>query len=56
MRSIPTRLRAAILVLPVALAISAGCDIAMADFAEKETAEWRKTYELSPAAASKSAT
>ena len=48
MRSIPTRLRAAILVLPVALAISAGCDIAMADFAEKESAEWRKTYELSP--------
>jgi len=48
MRSIPTRLRAAILVLPVALAISAGCDIAMADFSEKETAEWRKSYELSP--------
>lgn len=48
MRSNPTRLRAALLVLPLALAISAGCDIAMADFAEKETAEWRKTYELSP--------
>lgn len=48
MRSIPTRLRAAMLILPVALAISAGCDIAMAGFAEKETAEWRKTYELSP--------
>ena len=53
MRSIPTRLRAtrlraAILALPVALAFSAGCDIAMADFAEKETAEWRKSYELSP--------
>ncbi len=48
MRSIPTRLRAAILVLPLALTVSAGCDIAMADFAEKETAEWRKTYELSP--------
>jgi DUF4097 and DUF4098 domain-containing protein YvlB len=48
MRSIPTRLRAAMLILPVALAISAGCDIAMADFAEKESAEWRKTYELSP--------
>ena len=48
MRSIPTRLRAAVLVLPVALALSAGCDIAMADFAEKQTAEWRKTYQLSP--------
>ena len=48
MPSIPTRLRAAILILPVALALSAGCDIAMADFAEKETAEWRKSYELSP--------
>ena len=48
MRSLPTRLRAAMLILPVALAISAGCDIAMADFAETESAEWRKTYELSP--------
>jgi DUF4097 and DUF4098 domain-containing protein YvlB len=48
MRSIPTRLRAAILILPVALALSAGCDIAMADFTEKETSEWRKSYELSP--------
>lgn len=46
MLSIPTRLRASILVLPVALAVSAGCDIAMADFAQKETAEWRKSYEL----------
>ena len=48
MRSIPTRLRAATLILPVALAMSTGCDIAMADFAEKESAEWRKTYDLSP--------
>lgn len=48
MRSIPTRLRAAMLILPVAMAMSTGCDIAMADFAEKESAEWRKTYELSP--------
>ncbi len=47
MRSIPTRLRAAVLVLPVALAISAACDIAMADLREKESAEWRKSYELS---------
>jgi DUF4097 and DUF4098 domain-containing protein YvlB len=48
MRTVPSRLRVAVLFLPAALAISAGCDIAMADFAEKETAEWRKTYELSP--------
>ena len=48
MRSIPTRLRAAALILPAALAISTGCDIAMADFREKESAEWRKSYELSP--------
>jgi hypothetical protein len=48
MPAIHTRLRAAALVLPVLLIASAGCDIAMADFAEKETAEWRKTYELRP--------
>ena len=48
MAAIPTPLRRAILVLPVLLVASAGCDIAMADFAEKETAEWRKTYELRP--------
>jgi DUF4097 and DUF4098 domain-containing protein YvlB len=27
---------------------SAGCDIAMADFKEKQTAQWTKTYELQP--------
>jgi DUF4097 and DUF4098 domain-containing protein YvlB len=46
-----TRARTAKLVLPllvVAAAASAGCDLAMADFKQKETAEWRKTYELSP--------
>ena len=48
MRSIPTRLRGAMVVLPVLLVVSAGCDIAMADLAEKETAEWRKSYELRP--------
>ncbi len=42
------RVRAAALLLPAFLVISAGCDIAMADFSEQETAEWRKTYELSP--------
>jgi|SRR5687768_6808426 len=48
MPAIHTRLRAAALVLPILLVASAGCDIAMADFAEKETAEWRKSYELRP--------
>lgn len=45
------RTRWAALVLPlvmVALAASAGCDIAMADFKQKETAEWKKSYELQP--------
>ena len=40
------RLRAAALVLPVLLLASAGCDIAMADHREQESAEWRKSYEL----------
>ena len=40
------RLRAVTCVLPVLLMFSAGCDIAMADFADQESAEWRKTYEL----------
>lgn len=48
MAAIPTPLRRAVLVLPVLLVASAGCDIAMADFTEKETAEWRKSYELRP--------
>ncbi len=40
-------IRLAALMLPLVLA-SAACDIAMADHKEKETAEWRKTYELQP--------
>lgn len=36
------------LVLPVLLAASAACDIAMAEHKEQETSEWRKTYELQP--------
>lgn len=32
--------------LPLVLAASAGCDIAMADQKEKATAEWRKTYQV----------
>lgn len=37
----------AALILPVLLAV-AGCDLAMADLKAKETAEWRKTYQLQP--------
>ena len=48
MRTITYRLRAAALVLPVLLVASAGCDIAMADHKEQETAEWRKSYQLQP--------
>ncbi len=40
------RTRAA-LVLPALIAL-AGCDLAMADLKAKETAEWRKTYQLQP--------
>lgn len=38
---------AALLILLPAIA-SSGCDIAMADFKEKQTAEWKKTYQLEP--------
>src|SRR5688572_8851960 len=41
-------IRIAALVLPMLLVASAGCDIAMADHKEKESAEWRKSYELQP--------
>lgn len=41
------RLSCAALILPVLLVVS-GCDIAMADLKAKETAEWRKSYELQP--------
>lgn len=40
------RLRLLTCVLPLMLAASAGCDIAMAEQKEKATAEWRKTYQL----------
>lgn len=46
MRTLTLRLRAAALILPILCATSAACDIAIADHKEKETAEWRKTYEL----------
>ena len=40
------RIARAALLLPILIAASAGCDIAMADYREQETADWRKTYEL----------
>ena len=48
MRTLNPRVRAAALVLPILLVASSGCDLAMADYKQKETAEWRKTYELQP--------
>jgi hypothetical protein len=47
MRTARVRLPIA-LALPVLLVASAGCDIVTADLNAKETAEWRKTYELEP--------
>jgi len=46
MRTMTRRARLAGLVLLVAVSASAGCDLAMADYKQKESAEWRKTYEL----------
>ena len=51
MRIMPRRAWKAAFVLPlliVASAAASGCDIAMADYKQRETAEWRKTYELQP--------
>ncbi len=51
MRTMPRRARTAMFVLPLVIAASAaagGCDLAMAHYNEKDTAEWRKTYELQP--------
>src|SRR5687768_12004111 len=51
MRTTPRRARSAVFVLPllvVASAAATGCDIAMADYKQRETAESRKTYELQP--------
>ena len=48
MRTVHLRLRVAALVVPLLCAASAACDIAIADQKEKETAEWRKTYEVQP--------
>jgi hypothetical protein len=48
MKILTHRTRAALLVLPVLLAASAACDIAMSEQREKETAEWRKSYQMQP--------
>jgi len=48
MRILPRRTRAAACLLPLLFVASAACDIAMADFRQKATAEWRKTYDLQP--------
>jgi hypothetical protein len=51
MKTHPLGSRRVMFVLPVlvvASAAAAGCDIAMADMRQKETAEWRKTYDLQP--------
>lgn len=47
MKTLFARPGGAALVLPVLFAV-AGCDLAMADLKAKETAEWRKTYQLQP--------
>ena len=51
MRTMPRRARKAVFALPlfvVASAAATGCDLAMAHYNQKETAEWRKTYDLQP--------
>jgi DUF4097 and DUF4098 domain-containing protein YvlB len=53
MKTLSRRARHIVLVLPVLVAASAavaGCDIAMADYKQKETAEWRRTYDVEPGA------
>lgn len=47
MSTLFARRTCAALALPALIALS-GCDLAMADLKAKETAEWRKTYELQP--------
>lgn len=42
------RSRVPAVLLPILLVVSAGCDLAMADYKEKATAEWRKSYEIQP--------
>jgi bifunctional DNA-binding transcriptional regulator/antitoxin component of YhaV-PrlF toxin-antitoxin module len=40
--------RSVLALLPVLLIAASGCDIVTADLKARETAEWRKTYQLSP--------
>lgn len=47
MSTLFVRRNRAALVLP-ALIVLSGCDLAMADLKAKETAEWRRTYQLQP--------
>jgi hypothetical protein len=47
MRTMPRRLRTAV-VLMLAVTAAGGCDLAIADYKQKETAEWRRTYDLQP--------
>ena len=47
MRALFVRLASALLLLP-AFVVAGGCDIAIGELKAKETAEWRKTYELKP--------
>jgi DUF4097 and DUF4098 domain-containing protein YvlB len=50
MNTLTARARLTTLVLPllVAAILTSGCDLAMADYKQKETAEWSRTYELQP--------
>lgn len=53
MRTMTRRARTAVGFLPLLIALpllvaASGCDIAMAHYKQKETAEWRRTYELQP--------
>jgi hypothetical protein len=48
MRIMARRAVPAAVLLPLLIIASAACDIAMADFKQKETAEWRKSYDLQP--------
>ncbi len=52
MNMMPRRVRTAAFVLPLAIAgasvAATGCDLAMQHSGEKQTAEWRKTYDLQP--------
>lgn len=53
MRTMTRRARTSVGFLPLLAALpvlvaASGCDLALADYKQKETAEWRRTYELQP--------